>query len=638
MSKKRKAADDSDPLDDQQQLMVEGLVNMDMDIDREVAELSVRVTGHNQDLAFSCCMDEALRKQRTKTYQDERAMILRLENGKTLRSDGAAAAAKAFEAGVGDKPVPLALAGNACQTSKSDLAIVREGLGGALPMLSHARAEDIRAEDIRAKLDDHFNALLACGLHHAEQWLVDAQQRARNAQATPAALATPATLPPIAAPPPPSSTIELSPAARPTPKDDIPNVPEASEAQSSCDLHARSEPRALDPSLRGPRDEPEFDGSDGWAAAEGIDVSHAQRWYIENRLETSTLAWEAWKNSNRLTYLLNRSTVFADDVADFLDEHMGNTAFSGAKPFNWHTAPSCLLELDTQLRRVFKDPYHGHTPLLGDANDGAFVLGYVQVSQMPACVQKKSDEAQTLRNGRRLGLHIDKPSYGDIIITISLFGEVTIVLDNHPGTKSDLKGVARNATVAEGDAYALFGKARYKMRHDAIVEPTTQAIESLYHPSYGAIARVGLTFRYFRRTFLELERSRRRSSPSPELPLPHSFNAFDFVDARFHEHGEISRSHLYTYIAIVLRCSPTGLTLYYLSDGLGADTDEEAFLLAEDVPSSDCRPAPESIVKLLNLADGPSWMRRSYRKICQILSHGVEKFIADEKAGTTGLV
>ena len=33
MSMKRKAADDSDPLDDQQQLMVEGLVNMDMDID-----------------------------------------------------------------------------------------------------------------------------------------------------------------------------------------------------------------------------------------------------------------------------------------------------------------------------------------------------------------------------------------------------------------------------------------------------------------------------------------------------------------------------------------------------------------------------------------------------------------------------
>ena len=102
-------------------------------------------------------MDEALLKQQTKTYEDERAMILRLENGKTLRSDGAAAAAKAFEAGVGDKPVPLALAGNACQTSKSDLAIVREGLGGALPVLSHARAEDIRA-----KLDDHFNALLAC--------------------------------------------------------------------------------------------------------------------------------------------------------------------------------------------------------------------------------------------------------------------------------------------------------------------------------------------------------------------------------------------------------------------------------------------------------------------------------------------
>ena len=53
--------------------------------------------------------------------------------------------------------------------------------------------------------------------------------------------------------------------------------------------------------------------------------------------------------------------------------------------------------------------------------------------------------------------------------------------------------------ISAGDAYPLWGKARWKMLHDAIVPPTVPTIQNL-----GNLERVGLTFRYFRRSWLEL--------------------------------------------------------------------------------------------------------------------------------------
>lgn len=86
------------------------------------------------------------------------------------------------------------------------------------------------------------------------------------------------------------------------------------------------------------------------------------------------------------------------------------------------------------------------------------------------------------------------------------------------------------------------------------------------------IARVAVTFRYFRRTFLEMELAQhpehgqqRAFSLPPRLPA-----VFDYVDARFYNaRGEHESSHLYAYPALVLQVSTRRdtLTLQYLDDG-----------------------------------------------------------------------
>mgnify|MGYP001336065418 CR=1 FL=1 len=142
---------------------------------------------------------------------------------------------------------------------------------------------------------------------------------------------------------------------------------------------------------------------------------------------------------------------------------------------------------------------------------------------MPAAPARRS-----LPNGADLaaaGHPGDASSYGDVIVTVTLFGEVEISLvkdDSKCCTckagpsgasatcgacrKSRIQPVERGGAngqcrIGEGQAYAISGKARWKMKHDAIVPATQGAI-----PGLDSIARVGLTFRYFRRSFLEIRR------------------------------------------------------------------------------------------------------------------------------------
>eukprot|EP00966_Prymnesium_polylepis_P297382 6870716-Prymnesium_polylepis.2 len=100
----------------------------------------------------------------------------------------------------------------------------------------------------------------------------------------------------------------------------------------------------------------------------------------------------------------------AVQVAEFLTTAMSNTALG--KVSAWATVPPCLLRLDKQLRNVMVDPHHDDVPLLGNVDDGAFVLGYVQVSNMPAPLRSTAtpselDAAKVVQLGRRLGLHND---------------------------------------------------------------------------------------------------------------------------------------------------------------------------------------------------------------------------------------
>ena len=159
----------------------------------------------------------------------------------------------------------------------------------------------------------------------------------------------------------------------------------------------------------------------------------------------------------------------------------------------------------------------------------------------------------------------DASSYGDVIVTVTLFGEVEISLvkdDSKCCTckagpsgasatcgacrKSRIQPVERGGAngqcrIGEGQAYAISGKARWKMKHDAIVPATQPAI-----PGLDSIARVGLTFRYFRRSFLEIRRrapaaaaaagQRHLAGPSRTSPSPDrlDWQPLDLVDARFY--------------------------------------------------------------------------------------------------------
>lgn len=381
----------------------------------------------------------------------------------------------------------------------------------------------------------------------------------------------------------------------------------------------------------------EFDGSDGWAVAERINVIQVQRWY---RLNKAELRWEEWKNGNRLVYLLNRTSGFTPEVASFLTDRMGNTALGNAGM--WQDAHECLLDIDRQLRRVFISPYLASSPpLLGNATDGPFVLGYVQVSQMPVALREQGKrvegQAKVQAEGRSLGMHFDAAAYGDVIITVTAFGRVSIVLKNRTDLTMahELLGIERgsrmpggDAEMSEGDAYSIVGKARWKMNHDAIVPPTCPAIPGLDDGMVGGIARVGLTFRYFRRTFLELrQRQQLVAQPSTTLPA-----VFDYVDAPYFIDGAVDTAHLYTYAAIVLRVDAASrcLTLQYLSDGLGPDTDEEAFHVADGVPSDCVLPMHPSIQGTLQAEDCP-WTRKSLRLVQRIREMGVDAYLRESE-------
>ena len=413
-----------------------------------------------------------------------------------------------------------------------------------------------------------------------------------------------------------------------------PQPMEGGAGSSSSEIAATDEPVLR---LQKPSGDPEFDWSDGWAVAEKLDVRSAQEWYRQFR-EHNT--FEEWKGGNKLRYLLNKADSFHYEVADFLQEKMGNTAMTGSC-LTWPAVPQCILAVDKQLRAVLRDPRHEQVPLLGDAESGAFVLGFAQVSNMPTPLRTDAphselDRARAEQAGRRLGLHNDSAAYGDVIITTTLFGHVQILLRKDPAIKSELQGVERgqgsregtgDVPIHAGDAYALWGKARWKMLHDAIVPPTSPPIANL-----GNLARVGVTLRYFRRSFLELRR-RSRLPPTmsmiPALPSP-----FDYVDAPFYYlSGILSSSHLYTYPAVVLRVdrATSRLTILYVSDGLGADTDTEAFAHGT-VPASEVMPAASSVQILLTRRDC-SWTRRSLSLVQHIRDMGVDAYLASHGVG-----
>lgn len=322
-----------------------------------------------------------------------------------------------------------------------------------------------------------------------------------------------------------------------------------------------------------------------------------------------------------------------------------------------------LLSLDRQLRAVLIDPQFGQmgdAPLLGDENDGTFALGYVQVTRMPVAVRPKAPlaNATTQGHGRNLGFHKDNPPYGDVIITVTLFGSVEVLLTEASDVDSSLLAMSRQVAIRAGQAYAIWSKghhpprtqptvpprprrvtpcvgscassheyppphppaARWKQKHNVILPPTCLAVDP---PLDNDIARVGLTFRYFRRSSLEHWRQQQQQ-PQQTPTCASVATPGTIVDAPFYDHnGRLCTAHLYTYPAVVLNSDgPAGfIRLYYLSDGLTADTDEEAFKESGDVPAREVLPASSAVKYWLCHPECP-WTIRSVQRIQQLKETG----------------
>eukprot|EP00966_Prymnesium_polylepis_P269591 6227593-Prymnesium_polylepis.1 len=137
----------------------------------------------------------------------------------------------------------------------------------------------------------------------------------------------------------------------------MPNCPQRQQLETVAAAEAEAGQLCIRRDLT-PGNEPEFDGSDGWAVVSGLYISMAKEWY-RNEIQHVTLGWrECGSWGNELNYLLNRRTNdYHMEAASFLESKMGNTAMGS--PANWLSVPECLIDVDRQLREVLVDPRFG---------------------------------------------------------------------------------------------------------------------------------------------------------------------------------------------------------------------------------------------------------------------------------------
>jgi hypothetical protein len=237
------------------------------------------------------------------------------------------------------------------------------------------------------------------------------------------------------------------------------------------------------------------------------------------------------------------------------------------------------------LRKVLVDP-ETKQPLLAE-----FELAFAQFTRMPVCNVHRERHPQGLApvsedKGRSLGAHWDSPGYLEVIVTIGIFGEVDVQLINpRKGQQySDIMPRERKEgiTISAGNLYAIWGKSRWKMYHDAIVGRNEPAIPGMR----GETARVGCTLRFCRRSFAKLYAAKLARERGLALPASSLLVSADIepgctiVDALYHDMtGARVNEHSYphTYPALVLQVTDQALTVMYISDGLIPDDDDEAW-------------------------------------------------------------
>ena len=93
----------------------------------------------------------------------------------------------------------------------------------------------------------------------------------------------------------------------------------------------------------------------------------------------------------------------------------------------------------------------------------------------------------------------------------------------------------------------------------------------------------------------------------------------------FNERGAVSTAHLYTYPAVVLRVDYAARTvdLQYVSDGLIADSDEEAFAVRRNVPVGATVAATPAVQDWVRNGQC-TWNVQSYRRYEEIREQGAD--------------
>ena len=325
----------------------------------------------------------------------------------------------------------------------------------------------------------------------------------------------------------------------------------------------------------------DFDRSDGWATAKGIEIKPIQEWLLARECQVVGHWIEYGGTGNTLQYLLDKSHEHHAAMAAHLQRWFGPSAPEGGRSFegfenpsNWEAVPACVHSAVEQMRQVLVDP-ETKEPLLAE-----FELAFAQFTRMPVCDINRANHPSGLApapagKGRSLGAHWDSPGYLEVIVTIDVFGEADVQL-LLPPMRERRSGVlprerTEGITISAGSLYAIWGKSRWKMYHDAIVGRNERAVPGMRAET----ARVGLTLRFARRSFAQLQSPRRAPLPTAQLqPGTTVVDAlyYDMEGVRVNEHA-----YPHTYPALVLEVATTQLHVLYISDGLIPDDDDEAW-------------------------------------------------------------
>jgi hypothetical protein len=203
-----------------------------------------------------------------------------------------------------------------------------------------------------------------------------------------------------------------------------------------------------------------------------------------------------------------------------------------------------------------------------------------------------------------------------VIITIGIFGEADVELVYPPKrerTSDKLPRTREGITIRPGNAYALWGPARWKMDHDAIVGKNEQPIKGMLSET----ARVGLTLRFCRRSFARNFANMGAVRHHPLLTESQLDCGRTIIDALYYDmdgRRKDEKSYPHTYPALVLEVSLGSLLVLYISDGLTPDDDDEAWSFGT-VPIEHAVLASENVVKRCINANGTKAARMTARLI-----------------------